>query len=188
MKKIIITVIIILSILFITFKFNKNEFDTKKWYVEITNDYINIRSDHILYSDSLGQVKKGQKYYVEDIFLEDNKYFWYKIKISKNKTGWIANPKKNNYLIDYNNPNDILKPTLKFNDDVYYVNSINDINYKHLEVKDDKDFKISHEVFYEKEKNQYWIVYTVTDSVENKISKTQKIVFKVNPKNLKEWK
>ena len=90
------------------------------------------------------------------------------------------------YLNDYNNPEDIAYPTLKFFESTYYVDSIEDINYDHLEVEDDKpgvevEHKVYHEVDASNGKDQYWILYTATDAVGKSVSKVQKIEFNERP-------
>ena len=94
--------------------------------------------------------------------------------------------KRYTYLDDVNNPEDIAYPTLKFFDTVYYVNSIDEITYDHLEVEDDKPgvtvtHKVYHEVNAETGKDQYWIQYTATDAVGKSVSKVQKIEFNERP-------
>lgn len=161
----------------------------KGWYVEVITDEVNIREKGSRDSKSLGMAKKGDIYEVVDVDVLGNNSFWYKIKFDDDKVGFIYNTSKLNYLNDYNNPTDIASPTLKFFNKVYYVNSIDDITYDHLEVWDDKpDYEITHKVYHEvgvdingKNIDQYWIQYTVTDGVGNSVSKVQKIEFNVRP-------
>ena len=85
-----------------------------------------------------------------------------------------------------NNPNDIATPVIKYYDDVYKVVSIDDINYKHLEVVEDTDdYEITHIVYHEVKKSefidQYWILYTITDGAGKSSSKLQKIEFEEKP-------
>jgi hypothetical protein len=173
------------------------------WYIEVITDYINTRSDSSSYSTKLGKIKKGEVYPALECTTtstsgESSSYYWYKIQLEDGSEVWVANPKsarngEKGYLIDHNNPNDIAKPYLSFKEDVYKVNSINDINYNHLELWDDKDdYKVTHVVYHEyrycdgtnincEPKDQYWIKYTITDGVGNSVSKTQKIEFKNTP-------
>lgn len=174
---ILLCVIVSFLIVGITVRLINNE----KWHVEITNDFINVRSEPGVYSRIVGKVEKGETYKVLDVNLDDKNYYWYYIEIDYFNTGWIASDRKNPYLKDFNNPYDIIPPTIKYYEDVYYVKSIDDINYNHLEVTDNTDYKIDHIVYYEEEQNQYWITYTVTDSGENQTSTTQKIVFETEP-------
>lgn len=161
----------------------------KGWYVEVLIDEVNIREKGSRDSKSLGMAKKGDIYEVIDVDILGSNSFWYKIKFDEGKIGFIYNTSKLGYLNDYNNPTDIASPTLKFFDKVYYVNSIDDISYDHLEVWDDKpNYEITHKVFHEvgvdingKSIDQYWIQYTVTDGVGNTVSKVQKIEFNVRP-------
>ena len=160
----------------------------KGWYVEVLTKELNVRKDSDKYSASLGKVKKGDIFAVLDVYT-GGVMTWYKIEYHgeyAGDTGWIANDSKHTYLKDVNSPEDIYKPTLKFNDAIYYVNSIDDINYDHLEVWDDKpDYKVSHVVYHEVKVSegidQYWIRYTVTDGAGKETSKTQKIVFTEKP-------
>lgn len=161
-------------------KINENE----DWYIEVQNEYINVRQDANQYSEKLGTVEKNDKYLVLEI-KKDANYVWYKIKYNK-KEGWIANPKRNhNYLTDYNNPEDVYNPTLKFKTDIYNTVSMDTINYDKLEVWDDKEYNLTHEVYKEITKDgdiQYWIKWTIIDKVGNKDSKLQRIVFEIEPK------
>lgn len=157
----------------------------KGWHVEIENDYINIRKEASATSDILGEVKKGEVYKVIEVEPVGNTY-WYKIEYEKDKYGWIFNSNSSDYLEDINNPEDIASPTLKFFESVYYVNSIDEITYDHLEVEDDKPgvtvtHQVYHEVNTETGKDQYWIKYTATDAVGKSVSKVQKIEFNERP-------
>lgn len=157
----------------------------KGWHVEIENDYINIRKEASATSDILGEVKKGEVYKVIEVEPVGNTY-WYKIEYEKDKYGWIFNSNSSDYLEDVNNPEDIASPTLKFFESVYYVNSIDEITYDHLEVEDDKSgvtvtHQVYHEVNTETGKDQYWIKYTATDAVGKSVSKVQKIEFNERP-------
>lgn len=160
----------------------------KGWYVEVNIKKLNVRQDHDKYSALLGEVKKGEVFTVLDVYT-GGVMTWYKIEYHgkyAGDTGWIANDSKHTYLSDVNSPKDIYKPTIKFDSDVYYVNSIDDINYDHLEIWDDKpDYKVTHKVYHEVKESegidQYWIRYTVTDKAGNETSKTQKIIFQIKP-------
>lgn len=193
MKKIVFTVLVVICCYFGAKAWFDKEVKEKEekimegWYVEITNSYINVREEPNTYSSILGKVNEKGKYEVLDINLDNGKYFWYYIEYEQNKKGWIASSRTNPYLVDYNNPTDIAVPTLKFFDDIYYVDSIDEVNYEHLEVIDDKnDFKVTHKIYKEKIENgnyQYWIDYIVTDGSGKKTSKMQKIIFLNEPKN-----
>jgi len=158
----------------------------KGWHVEILTDYINIRDQADRYSNILGQVKKGGIYKVIKYSLNDPNLYWYYIQLPEGKRGWIANNTSGTYLKDWNNPEDIATPIIKFKENVYKVVSINDINYNHLETWDDKDdYKITHIVYHEVDAlrgiDQYWIKYTITDASGKYSSKTQKIEFENKP-------
>ncbi len=153
------------------------------WYIEIIYDKpINVRSEASAEAKSLGKVNKGEIYKVLDIDTESSTvYYWYKIEY-KGKEGYVASGRKKFWVKDYNNPKDIMTPQITFESNEYYVRTIDDINYKHLTVYEDStDYTISHIVYYEKEKNQYWILYTITDKSGKSSSKMQKIIFEIAP-------
>lgn len=155
------------------------------WHIEVVNEYIKIRKEPDQNSSELGEVKKGEVYKVDD-YENHNGNFWYHVEYEKGKWGWVANPLGKDYLNDTNNEDDIKAPTIKFNDAVYYVDSIEDINYEHLEVTDDKPgvvvtHKVYHEVNEEQNKDQYWILYIATDAVGKTTKKVQKIEFNKKP-------
>ena len=198
MKKFLIIIVILLIIAggvgFYFFISNKNEEEKLEkikegWYVEVITDEVNIREKGSRESDSLRMAKKGEVFEVLDIDILGNNNFWYKIKFDDDKVGFIYNSSKYNYLEDHNNPKDVASPTLKFFDSIYYVDSIDDINYDDLEIWDDKpDYEVTHKVYHEvgvdingKNIDQYWIQYTVTDGVGNSVSKVQKIEFNQRP-------
>ena len=68
MKKFIIWLLVIIFIGFGAIYAYKNFYDKSEkinpddWYVEITNDYINIREESTQLSNNLGRVNKGEKY------------------------------------------------------------------------------------------------------------------------------
>ena len=155
------------------------------WHIEVVNDYIKVRKEPDRNSSELGEVKKGEVYKVDD-YENHNGNFWYHVEYEKGKWGWVANPVGKDYLNDTNNEDDIKAPTIKFNDAVYYVDSIDDINYDHLDVTDDKPgvvvtHKVYHEVNEEQNKDQYWILYIATDAVGKTTKKVQKIEFNKKP-------
>ena len=159
----------------------------KGWYVEITyKDPINVRKSSSTNAEAIGKVNKGEIYKVLDVDMETSSaYYWYKIEFG-DKIGWIASGKKIHWVKDVNNPNDIATPVIKYYDDVYKVVSIDDINYKHLEVVEDTDdYEITHIVYHEVKKSefidQYWILYTITDGAGKSSSKLQKIEFEEKP-------
>ena len=158
----------------------------KGWHVVITYDQpINVRSIPSTDGESLGKVKKGEVYKVLDINYEGKIYYWYKIEY-KGEPGWIASGKKNHWVDDVGNPNDIADPVIKYYDSVYKVVSIDDINYKHLEVVEDSNkYEITHKVYHEvnpaENIDQYWIEYTIVDGAGKSSSKLQKIEFEERP-------
>ncbi len=158
----------------------------KGWHVQITNDYINIRSDHNAASAKLGEVKKDEIYKVIEIYLDNSTYFWYKIEINNKTTGWISSGKSNPFLKDINNPDDIKTPEIKIKESEYHVYSIDKINYKHLQVIDDRnDYTITHKIYHEVDSanktDQYWIKYIVTDKSGKSSAKLQQVTFDVTP-------
>lgn len=157
----------------------------KGWHVEIINEYINVRKDADRNSSILAEVKQGEVYKTDE-YINNNGNFWYHIEYEKNKWGWVANPIGKEYLKDNNNEDDIKSPTIRFEDAVYYANSIDEISYDHLEVTDDKPgvtitHKVYHEVNLEENKDQYWILYIATDKVGKVTKKVQKIEFNIRP-------
>ncbi len=158
----------------------------KGWYVKILHEEaINVRDKPSSNGKALGEVKKGEVYKVLDINTDSSVYYWYKIEY-KDTVGWIASGRKIKWVEDVNNPNDIATPVIKFYDKVYKVVSIDDINYKHLEVVEDTDdYKITHVVYHEVKPSefidQYWILYTITDGAGKSSSKMQKIEFEIKP-------
>lgn len=155
------------------------------WHIEISNEFVKIRKDSDRNSAELGEAKKGDVYKVDDMENYGGNR-WYHIEYAKDKWGWICNPKGTEYIDDGNNPDDIAYPTIKFFDAVYYVDSIDDINYDHIEVTDDREgvtvtHKVYHEVDEEQNKDQYWIQYIATDAVGKVTKKVQKIEFNKKP-------
>ena len=198
MKKFLVILIILLLIGggFFTYKYIQNKKEEariseikKGWYLEILTDELNVREKGSKNSNLLKTVKKEDIFKVLDVEVLGNNSFWYKIEYEDDKVGFVYNTKTLNYLEDYNNPKDIASPILKFNENVYYVDSIDDINYDHLYVWDDKpNYEVTHKVYHEvgvdfngKNIDQYWIQYTITDGVGNTDSKLQKIVFTNRP-------
>ena len=193
MKKFIITLLILGFIAvggyyFYTKVFNKTEKidPSKDFYVEVTNEYINIREESKQLSNNLGRVKKGEKYLVYDVNSSDGSYIWYKIKYDKDKYGWIANKKGSPYLNEYNNPEDVSNPTIKILYLPYQAKNINSIGFENLEVWDDKGtpeitYEIYHEVKESEGIDQYWILYTVTDDVGKTAQKLGSIEFETKP-------
>lgn len=155
------------------------------WHIEVVNDYIKVRKEPDRNSSELGEVKKGGVYKVDDYEnLSGN--FWYHVEYEKGKWGWVANPVGKDYLNDTNNDDDIKSPTIKFSEQVYYVDSIDDITYDHLEVTDDKPgVTVTHKVYHEldesQNKDQYWILYIATDAVGKVTKRVQKIEFNKKP-------
>lgn len=192
MKKFVIWLLVITFIGFGAFYAYKNFYDKSEkinpddWYVEITNDYINIREESTQLSNNLGRVNKGEKYLVHEINAKDSGYIWYKIQYEKDKYGWIANKKGSPYLKDYNNPEDVSNPTIKIMYLPYQAKNINSIGFENLEVWDDKgEPKITYEIYHEVKQDegidQYWILYTVTDSVGKTAQKLGSIEFETKP-------
>ena len=198
MKKFLVILIILLLIGggFFAYKYISNEKEKdriaeikKGWYLEIITEELNVREKGSRNSKLLKTVQKGDIFKVLDVEVLGNNSFWYKIEYEDDKVGFVYNTKSLNYLEDYNNPKDIASPILKFNENVYYVDSIDDINYDHLEVWDDRPgAEVTHQVYHETGVDingniidQYWIQYTVTDKEGKSSSKVQKIEFNKRP-------
>ena len=172
--------------------------DTKAWKVEITAEFINVRSKHSMQGEKKGVVYKGDKYKVLDIYLDDSKYVWYRIKANKDLEGWISSDRNNPYVKEINNPKvsdeevgetyeiDYKSPVVKFDYNLYVVYDIKSINYDHLTIEEDSKYTIEHKVYYEEfptdsDIPQYWIQYIVTDEAGNQTKKVQQIKFDVEP-------
>ena len=156
------------------------------WHIEVVNVYINVRKEPNQNSSKLGEVEKGKVYKVDD-YENINGNFWYHIEYEKGSWGWVANPIGKDYLDDVNNDDDIKAPTIKFYEDIYFVDSIDDITYDSLEVTDDKPgVSVTHKVYHEvddaKNIDQYWILYIATDAVGKTTRKVQRIEFNKTPK------
>lgn len=192
MKKIIILIIVI-ALGFGGFKvYQKIKEESTAWKIKILKDYINVREEHTAYSNKLGEAKKNESYKVKEIYLEDKKYVWYKIKFNDQKDGWISSERKDPYVKEYNNPQketdnsfitDYASPIIKYTEEKYYTRNIDTITYDHLKITDDSEYKITSQIYKETcpEYHQYWIIYTVTDKYNNKSTKTQAIVFEEEP-------
>ena len=198
MKK-IFTLFLIIVGLFVAFKignlvykkvrYNMYVKEVKKdWYVEVTTDVLKVREHPTATSRKLAEAKRGEVFAVLDYDVKDEKFYWYHIKMQDGTKGWLANPKAmGKYLKDYNGEEiDVATPTISFKENEYHVVSIKDINYDHLKAWDDrKGYKITHvvchEVDEEKDIDQYWIKYTITDKSKKSSSKVQKIIFEKLP-------
>ena len=193
MKKIIIFILLVLLIS-TGLVVNKIITNNKAWRLEVTNNFINVRSKPNQYEMKLGQVKKGKKYTILEMYYDDPNYVWYKIDYEKKQDCWIASSRLEPYVKEYNNPknksedntiSDCQKPIIKYKELEYTTKNINTINYDHLEIIENTEYKITHTVYYEEkepiEDSQYWINYEVIDAFDNKNKKLQKIVFEENP-------
>ena len=157
------------------------------WYVEVLEDDVNIRAKGSANGTILGKTKKGDIYAVNDVDVAGNTY-WYEIDYD-GTPAFIFSSEKYKYVKDVNNPYDIAVPTVKFYEPIYYVDTIDDINYDHLEVWDDRPgAEVTHQVYHETGVDingniidQYWIQYTVTDKEGKSSSKVQKIEFNQRP-------
>ncbi len=178
----------------------KKEEERTAWKVEITNEYINVRSEPNTTSSLVGKVYEGEVYRVVDMNRDDTNYIWFQIKLKTGGKGWISSTRKNPYVIEINSPNkeedtekeiEYIKPQVLFFEDEYHVATINDITYDHLVINEDSEYTIKHIVYYEPNPKkpiipgqpQYWIQYIVEDEFGNTTRKVQRIVFDVNPKD-----
>lgn len=190
--KIIFTILILIVVGFFAVKFILGFMEDARikkvkegWYVEVKIENLKVRKEPDRNSAILKEAKNGEVFKVDD-YENHNGNYWYHIEYEKERWGWIANPLGDEYLNDENNPEDIKSPTIKFFDKIYYVDSIDDINYDHLEVKDDKPgVKVTHKVYHEVDetegKDQYWILYIATDAVGKTTKKVQKVEFNKRP-------
>lgn len=192
MKKFFVLVMIALLIFLGIKAIRKINKKDGKWQVKILEPFINVRTDHNTDSYPIAKAIQDDKYYVLDIYLEDNKYVWYKINY-KGDAYWIASSRENPYVQEYNNPNyedssniDYKNPEITNFEEEYEIKDLESIEYDHLGIKDDNDYTVTHEVFYEEASEetgrpQFWIRYTIVDSYGNKTIKTQKIKFHIVP-------
>ena len=194
MKKFFL-IVFVLIIAFLAFKGVKKFIEYKTaWKIMITEESVNIREQATVYSNKLGEAKRNDVFVVKEKVLE-NKYVWYKIVLKGDKDhayGWISSERKYPYVKEVNAKkaktkddvvSDNAKPVIKYKEDIYYTKDINTINYDHLTVTDDSEYKITSEIYKETCPGyyQYWIVYTATDKYNNKSSKTQAIIFEEEP-------
>ena len=152
-----------------------------------------IRSFPGGYGDLIKGAQKGEVYKILEVDESDNNYLWYRVSIpeAEKGEGYISEPRRldGKVVKVYNNPEgvDYAAPNLSFDNDEYYVDAIEDINYDHLTLWDDQDgYTVSHVVYKEEHPTdrpgpQYWIEYTITDKVGKMTSKLQRIVFKYPP-------
>ena len=172
----------------------------KGWYIEVANDFINVREEASSLSLKLGKIKKGQVYKVIDLVdkKKEKECYWYHIEYKKGIEGYVCNPKgdkaRGSYLNDYNDPNDLYTPKIAYSEEIYKVSCIDKINYEHLTIWDDQDdYEVTHKIYHEKDKcdsksdgiEKYWIRYTITDKSGKSASTTQKIEFEEKPEESK---
>ncbi len=178
-------------IFFKDFKEKRRIAEIKKgWYIEVTHyEPINIREKNDIHSKLLGTAEIGSVYKVLDAdATSSSTLYWYKVDYDGTEA-WIASNKRKPWVKDVNNPIDIVTPTVKFESNILYVPTIDDINYKHLEVVEDSDdYEITHVVYHEVKDSeftgrvdQYWILYTITDGTGKHSSKMQQVIFDINP-------
>ena len=139
----------------------------------------------------IGAAEKGDVYKVLGVDETDNTYLWYRIEYpdAENGEGYIGEHRslEINSVKDHNGEIDISAPVVKFDEDEYHVSSIDDINYDHLTLWDDKPgYTVTHTVYIEEHPTdrpgpQYWIEYTITDKAGKSSSKLQRITFDYEP-------
>lgn len=66
--------------------------------IVITNEYINVREKATAFSKKIYEVLRNEEYNVIEIYDEDERYIWYKIKFSQRRTGWVASDRDNSWL------------------------------------------------------------------------------------------
>lgn len=88
---------------YLTNQGNKRDKSLKQ--LEILNDFIRIRKDYTIYSDSVGHVGKGEIYTIIDEKSDYGGGIWYKIKTTYGTEGYIYSGDKNEYVKIYNAEN-----------------------------------------------------------------------------------
>lgn len=170
-----------------SFMENKN-----KWKLEILNEYINVRTEPSPYEAKLGTVSEGEVYHVLEMYLEDNKFVWYKINFTKSRNGWIASDRNEPFVKEINNSNfkgedahlvDYALPLIKFFDLEYHTKDLSTITYDHLDISHGFDYELTSQVYIEECQNYtyYWIEYKATDIFGKSSKKLQQIVFEDEP-------
>ena len=191
MKKFIGLIIVAVLIFFGVKACQKFMNKDDKWQVKILEPFINVRTEPNVYSYSVARVIQDDKYYVLEVNLDDSKYVWYKINY-KGDAYWIASDRETPFVQEYNNPKygndpiDYVNPVVTHYEEVYNVKDEKSIEFDHLGIEDEHEFKVTYELFYEPVNEetgnpQYWIRYTIKDSYGNKTLKTQKINFEIAP-------
>ena len=195
MKKLII-LIVFLAATYGGYVVVSNILENKNaWKVQIINEYVNVRETPSATANNLGTIYLSEEYKVLEIYEKDKKFIWYKIEYKDENSAWIASSREVPYVKEINNPNkvkqedyviDYKRPVIKFLEEVVIFRNINNINYDHLEIIEDSEYTITHEVYFEekpidKKESQYWIKYTVIDANDNKDTKIQRIEFNENP-------
>ena len=150
-----------------------------------------IRKAPTANSDLIGAAVKGDVFEVLGVDETDNLYLWYRVRYNEveNEEGYISEPRSLdiNAVKDFNGELDISAPIIKFDEDEYHVETLDDINYDHLTLWDDKPgYTVTHEVYIEEHPTdrpgpQYWIQYTITDKAGKSSSKLQRITFDYEP-------
>ena len=162
------------------------------YQIQITNEYINVRTQPSTNSDKIGEVNNGDIYNVLDVIGGDN-YVWYKITY-ENKIGYISSNKKSPYLKElykdklivylFCNSEDKCN-TLKEN--LYEYKKENDIfliKYINIEDKSNKDiFNKVLEYYGEKEEIPYVVIGTERILYSKNIMSEIKSTIKNPPKD-----
>ena len=170
----------------VSIKNKKNKFDKYK-------NAIKVRKAPTTNAELVGAAEKGEVFKIYDVDETDNTYLWYRVqfftKDGQMVDGFIGENRslEINSVKDHNGELDISAPIVKFDEDEYHVATIDDINYDHLTLWDDKPgYEVTHQVYIELHPTdrpgpQYWIEYTITDKAGKSSSKLQRIVFDYEP-------
>ncbi|MEG0995206.1 MAG: SH3 domain-containing protein [Bacilli bacterium] len=100
---------------------SNKEDDTLK-QLRVLSDRINIRSSASVNAKDIGDVYEKEIYTIEDI-IEDDTYYWYKIKTNQGLTGFIASNKLTPYI-------ELIYETKKLEEAKHHPLTINDIYFE----------------------------------------------------------
>ena len=141
-----------------------NAKDDSKVQIEIIAKRINIREDHNIDSNDLGDVYLGEIYTVLEDYESDD-YYWYKITTNTNITGYIASLKDDEYVKIISGYIDRTPPVINYDKSYYILNDDND--YSKITCTDDhSDCSINIT------KDDLYLYVTATDQKGNKTEKS----------------
>lgn len=164
----IVSIIISIISIFIIYNYNKKPIyhetiiqTNSDYQIEITNDFINVRTKPTTNSDKIGEVHEGDIYNVLDVVGGEH-YIWYKISFEE-QIGYISSGRKSPYLKElYEDKlivnifcDDSIECTNYYNKVKLYKES-NDIfliNYLDISIKDNKKIYNKLTKFYDDKKD-----------------------------------